>query len=187
LLDVDVRRARGLGRGKDASVLHVGFPFLMVDEVRDGSAIANIFLLDGLAVIPVLPPEMAGVYGVLREVLDRLRAAKASRSRHVNSELLPVELQAALKRLAEATIAIAVNTLRGGYVMAPVGSLLVACNPRVEGVVVPEATSEWDMYVYYVCRSHMGDAELKLEIEKTDKFVAIDIDIYLLRTASAQP
>jgi virulence-associated protein VapD len=176
LLDIAIRRARGLGRGEKINVSHADLSFLLADWVRNGFVVVRIFSLDREVEIPVLSPEMADVYEVLREVLDRLRAAKAYGSRYVNSELLPLELQIALKRLAEISKAIAVNTLlRRGYRFAPVGSLLATCDPRVERVMTSGVIK--DMLVYYVCGSHTGGFGLELEISKTDKFVTIGINI----------
>jgi hypothetical protein len=169
LLDVAVRRARGLGRGR--YVASVKF-FHTTNEVRDKLVTVKVPVETPSEFIDVdvlIPAEWLGdAYRLWYEILDELRnymdeinEAKYSRYYSVNLKTIPVELQIAMRRVAETIIA-TVLSAREVRDMLTAGTLLVTCNPRA---IAFAPWSPWSTTIHYYCKSHLQDFELKLSAD----------------------
>jgi hypothetical protein len=167
LLAVAVRRARGLGRGGDITKhFNPG-----ASKARGPLATVRLYGFDEM---PVLIPELADVYGALgglekleSSLCEILRAeGKEFNSYTVNAELLPLDLQIALKKAAWATTTIALNMIQSKETKEWIASLLTTCNPRAVELKVQVNTRRGKPVYYniaYSCKSHVYD-DLRMEI-----------------------
>jgi hypothetical protein len=201
LLDVAVRRARGLGRGGNITrVSYTGS--LDLEYGFEGLGVA----IDG---VRVFAPELFDVdfnIDIVRLLIRVLRriALYGSRSKTsvrylADPESLPLELQIVLKKAFEAAVTTVSNVL--GKKGAPyMGSLFAVCDPKVEKLEVRVDPINIDIsdieirdyrdeyYVSYTCKSHVGDLRLmlriihnKIGISDMDEHPSLDIGITLDR------
>jgi hypothetical protein len=183
LLSVSVGRARALGRG--GNVTEVYYPSLPRHEVRGGSVIVNVFIDLPYGTkeyaVPVLAPELVDARRVLEGALAKVLGRAGWDEPHdVSFELLPVELQVALKRVAEAVVAVATNVLSREMKLPYVGSLLVACDPRAARAsyrVFYDSGAYHIYHVGYTCKSHAGDAELRLWVHRTSDIMLLEVKL----------
>jgi hypothetical protein len=172
LLGVAVRRARELGRGGIVTDPTYRDPWFPPHVVHDGLVEVNVYTYKSfepwfVGSATVLAPELADVYKVLRRVLDKARRfCEAYRGKiilhDVSLEFLPLELQVALKRLAEVAATVALDVLREKDEVVHIGYLLVACNPRAEEVEIDG--SQWSVGIRYDCRPHTDD-KIRLKVD----------------------
>jgi hypothetical protein len=226
LLSIATRRARILGRGGnvvDAGYLKLYAPQDYHSKHKGLEGISatvyrgDPFDPEPLAEITIsapLTPEFTDVYRLI-EVVDEayegykifkriFEGVDVTGERFIRSELLPVELQTALKRVAETIITAVLSEVsanREVLPLLPVGLLRAPCDPRVEEVRV-ETMLRGDrrcVHKYtlvYTCNPRKGDDELRLSIElvvdreethigEVSRFV--DIKIFMRRHPLGSP
>jgi hypothetical protein len=163
LLDVAVRRARGLGRGGDLTKLfNPG-----VSEVSSPLATVKTYIGNGFVEVPVLIPELTDVYGALGELvklgshLHRMLRAEGGdvAGYNVDPRPLPLNLQIALKNALERVVTATLNIIQSKEIKEWIASFLTTCDPRVTELEVHVDTRQKETiyYIAYSCKSHIYD------------------------------
>jgi hypothetical protein len=182
LLSVAVGRARALGRGS-AKISRL---YLNSSDHRISGGLTIVKAYRGAppdleeVYVDVLIPELVNTYDALHELLRKATYAARMFREIMDPTPLPVELQIALKRLAE-TIMTAVLSWRGG--LPSTGSVLVACDPRIVMVEAwpPAWWTELERHtrIFYTCKSHVEDILLIITVRKSGKRLHANINIEL--------
>jgi hypothetical protein len=171
LLDVAVGRAMRFGRGGRIDEYHD----TIYPEAHGSSAVVRVRAYKGLepVEVTVLTQELPDVGRVLRGLRLReldsglLNVLEAEGKDHetyrVNPELLPLELQMALKKVAGAIATAILNLRSTKWIEEPIGSLLTTCDPRAAKVYayVRRGARRASYYIVYYCKSSAyGEPEL---------------------------
>jgi hypothetical protein len=163
-------RARRIGRGGDTTSYSSSF----IRDALSPLTIVSGSLLSRAYAVRVLIPELADS----SRILDVLEGMESDLSKIIGAEgeeqatyrakpeLLPLDLQMVLKEVVETAATAVLNAEYFKWIRNPIGSLLVACDPRaVEVEVSVEARPGRATYsIRYSCKSHV-DNSLRLEIE----------------------
>jgi hypothetical protein len=185
LLDVAVGRARRFGRGGDI----IGYATLGLLDARS-PLVVDRFHRNGEHTVSFLVPALADVF----RILDRLgelesglcKVVEAERGDGVfhtlNWELLPLDLQIALKKAVESLIVAVANTERAEDTEFETGHMLATCNLIVTSVSVDIYKRPERKIVYHIsyrCNSHMDkrlEAKIMLEVreDKMGKLLTLD-------------
>jgi hypothetical protein len=195
LLDVAIRRARRFGRGGKITEYEYQDPDH--SPVHDLAIIAGFYKHRDPNDLPILDPELSDVRRIL-DVFEKLGSSLHEvlraeglnyKNYRVNPELLPLDLQIALKKATETAITAILNTIRyyAEWGEAPIGALLIACDPRPVEIGASVATQWKTVYsIHYSCRSHI-DGEFETWIwfrvyrDELGRSMRIDGSIYWMR------
>jgi hypothetical protein len=168
LLDVAVGRARWFARSgsRGSDITGITYLTFQVYGVYDWSVDVEVNPSSRRYERVLLPPELTGVSWVVRKVFDLFKLNARKDYLDQDLESLPVGLQVALKRLADLVVATAYSWPYA-YDRPPVEPLLTACNPRAAKVYRYVRVPEVIVFIYYSCRSHIGDIKLKVKLKES--------------------
>jgi hypothetical protein len=175
LLDVAVRRARGFGRSGSGGSDITGITYHSSSTRGVLDWFADVDVGGGRHKLVWFPPDLVGVYSVVREILKLIRPVglqvpatrlRLSIPRDYSGYVLdlPIWLQAALKRIADMVVSTDL-TVPGAYDRPPVEPLLTACNPRAVEVSRSVKAPKVQLSIIYRCKSYIGDLKLKVTLE----------------------
>jgi hypothetical protein len=215
LLSVAVGRARGFGRGGDITRVRldtwsIGLDVASLFEIRDGLVVANVYdtstyRLRPIGRVTVVAPEVTGIRGVLRELLDKLVSVVPEGGYEIveNTELLPIDIQIALKRLGEVIVTVVQNVLYERYrhevrETIPIRSLLVACYPRVTEIRIKRSgvTDNDYVHIYYDCEPPYSEVEYHPSVDvlqvtvrrrRSGRIMTIEAVLYTIARAVRGP